>query len=170
LGAYNLLEWTTASESDNDFFLVQRSADGQVFETIGQLDGAGQSTTSIDYLFRDYGSAGRDAFYRLEQVDHNGASTFSEVIQVKRLPVTAQARIEPVPFREAFKLVLPAAEKGVYVVSMLDRAGLLIRRWRIEKPEGVFEETLEAAVPPGFYTLEVAGPGGRTVIKAAGGE
>jgi hypothetical protein len=47
------LQWTTASELNNDYFLVQRSADGVNFESIGTVDGMGTSSTAQNYSFID---------------------------------------------------------------------------------------------------------------------
>jgi len=78
------LNWQTASEINNDFFEVQRSFDGQEFEVIGLVEGNGNSLTSIDYDFKDYAPLAGDSYYRLRQVDFDGAFEYSEVVKVKR--------------------------------------------------------------------------------------
>jgi hypothetical protein len=78
------LAWTTASELHNDHFDVERSADGQTFTTLGTVDGAGSSSTSHAYSFRDaklpIGAA--VLYYRLRQADTNGLATYSPVRSV----------------------------------------------------------------------------------------
>ncbi len=72
------LSWQTASEINNSHFNVQRSLDGENFETIGKLDGAGNSTQLLNYQFVDSNPSLRN-FYRLEQVDFDGTPTLSDI-------------------------------------------------------------------------------------------
>lgn len=81
-GRMNNLEWATASEIDNDYFVVQRSVDGLAFENIGQVDGAGYSNHSVNYSFDDRNHPAGLNYYRLIQVDHNGAQYTSSVVSV----------------------------------------------------------------------------------------
>lgn len=77
------LDWITASEIDNDYFVVEKSADGKNFEETGRISGAGNSTGLINYSFVDkHPFDARISYYRLKQVDYNGASVFSRVIPV----------------------------------------------------------------------------------------
>ncbi|PJF33793.1 MAG: hypothetical protein CUN57_01220, partial [Phototrophicales bacterium] len=81
------LEWTTASEINNDYFTIERSFDGRNFESIGQVKGAGNSFEEINYSFVDESIAGissnRIVYYRLKQTDYDGVFTYSDVISVE---------------------------------------------------------------------------------------
>jgi len=76
-GSDALLHWATASESGNDFFEIQRSEDGHVFQGVGRVSGKGNSLVRNDYEFVD--SPGRSGiyYYRLRQVDWDGNQDFS---------------------------------------------------------------------------------------------
>ncbi len=76
------IEWATASEINNDYFLIERSADGHRFETIGKVYGSGTSSEIIDYSFVDQNPSTSN-FYRLKQVDFDGKYEYSEILQVK---------------------------------------------------------------------------------------
>jgi hypothetical protein len=80
----NGLKWTTITEKDNDFFKVQRSFDGINFETIGQVDGAGDSQNSIHYSFDDYSIRNGIAYYRIIQVDFDGETYESQTLSLDR--------------------------------------------------------------------------------------
>lgn len=67
------LNWTTASEHNNDYFLIERSADGIIWETFREVPGNGNSSTTIDYKIEDYTPLGTTCYYRLTQFDYNGA-------------------------------------------------------------------------------------------------
>ncbi|MBK5285068.1 MAG: hypothetical protein JJE25_06665 [Bacteroidia bacterium] len=77
-----LLNWVTASEINNNYFIVERSFDGIIFSEIGQINGAGNSTTVLNYSFTDEHPYPGISFYRLRQVDFDGTSVFSEVVHV----------------------------------------------------------------------------------------
>jgi hypothetical protein len=73
------LNWTTATETNNDFFSVQRSHDGLNFYEIGKIEAAGNSTTATDYNFTDDNPLPGINYYRLHQVDFDGKSSNSPV-------------------------------------------------------------------------------------------
>lgn len=72
------LSWQTASEEANDYFWVQRSVDGFAWENILWHDGAGNSSSLISYAVEDREPLLGLSYYRLKQVDENGAHTYSE--------------------------------------------------------------------------------------------
>lgn len=76
----NMLSWTTASETNSQFFYVERSDDGVNFTTIGRKDGAGTTSMMHHYAFDDYSPIEGTNYYRLRQVDYNGAMMYSNII------------------------------------------------------------------------------------------
>jgi hypothetical protein len=76
------ITWTTASETNNDFFTIQRSLDGTTFEDVTIVDGAGNSSSIINYSAVDYNPYGGTSYYRLKQTDFDGASKYSDVVAV----------------------------------------------------------------------------------------
>jgi hypothetical protein len=81
-GNHVLLKWSTATETDNDFFTVERSVDGSAFSAIGNLDGAGNSTQVLNYHFDDPDAVGGTNYYRIKQTDYNGHYSYSNIIVV----------------------------------------------------------------------------------------
>lgn len=78
------LEWSTASEFNHNYFLVQRSVNGIDFESIAQIR-EGQSTTSGKaYQYLDNQYYGIRAYYRLIQVDMDGASTPTALVLMNK--------------------------------------------------------------------------------------
>ena len=73
-----LLDWSTASESNNDFFEIERSFESQDFQKIAKLTGAMYSTNQNNYLYYDY-DIGRTGHYtyRILQTDLDGNSAYS---------------------------------------------------------------------------------------------
>lgn len=71
------IKWVTASETNNDYFIVQRSSDGITFENVTIIDGAGNSTSMLYYGIRDEHPYNGTSYYRLKQVDFNGTFEYS---------------------------------------------------------------------------------------------
>ena len=76
------LSWTTASEIDNDFFQVEHSVDGTHFETIDKITGAGTTSEVNIYTFIHKKPSNSVNYYRLKQVDFDGAFEYSNVVSV----------------------------------------------------------------------------------------
>ena len=73
------IEWETATETNNDFFNVERSSDGNNWENIKNIKGAGNSNKTINYYFVDDNPYIGKSYYRLKQTDFNGQITYSNI-------------------------------------------------------------------------------------------
>ncbi|MBK9638104.1 MAG: T9SS type A sorting domain-containing protein [Bacteroidetes bacterium] len=80
---YNLLEWSTSSEINNDYFTIEKSLSGIQFENIGTVDGAGNSTLLRQYMFKDMMPSKEISYYRLKQTDFNGSYSYSNIIAIQ---------------------------------------------------------------------------------------
>ncbi|QOI98223.1 MAG: T9SS type A sorting domain-containing protein [Flammeovirgaceae bacterium] len=76
------LAWRTATELNNNYFEVERSATGFEFEAIGRIAGAGTSNSLQLYSFIDEAPLSGISYYRLKQVDFDGTAEYSAVISV----------------------------------------------------------------------------------------
>lgn len=76
------LNWSTATESNNDKFELERSKDGINFEFLGFVKGAGNSSTQQSYLFSDFLPYAGISYYRLKQVDFDGKYRYSDIKKV----------------------------------------------------------------------------------------
>ncbi len=76
------LDWTTATEINNDYFILERSENGKEFIAIATIEGAGTTNTTQRYRFVDK-EAELYNYYRLTQVDFDGTETVFEIINIK---------------------------------------------------------------------------------------
>ena len=75
------LNWQTASETNNNFFTLERATDAEHFETIAHIDGAGNSNTLRNYTYSDNLISGVNIlYYRLKQTDFDGHFTYSKTV------------------------------------------------------------------------------------------
>ncbi len=75
------LNWSTAVELNNDYYEIERSDDGIEFEAIGKMKGNGNTQKTSYYNFYDTAPLQGKTFYRIKQVDIDGKSDYSKVIQ-----------------------------------------------------------------------------------------
>lgn len=69
-----IVKWSTASETNNNFFTIEKSIDGTNFVSIGTVAGSGNTTNVMNYSFIDYNAFAGTSYYRLKQTDYNGDS------------------------------------------------------------------------------------------------
>lgn len=91
------LTWETATETNNSYFLIERSANLTDWISLDSIDGAGTSTALLSYQLLDNNPLLGLGYYRLKQVDFDGTSTFSLVRVVNN----------EVPFEDVSILVYP---------------------------------------------------------------
>ena len=80
------LAWTTASETNNDYFTIQKSKDAQIFEDVFVVDGAGNSSTIINYFDIDKSPYTGISYYRLKQTDFDGHVSYSNIVPIEYNP------------------------------------------------------------------------------------
>ncbi|MBB4079087.1 hypothetical protein GGR28_001704 [Lewinella aquimaris] len=91
------LNWTTATEIDNDYFEVERSATGSAWEALGRVTGSGTSASTNRYDFTDRNPLTGTSFYRLRQVDFGQTYTYSLIAKVA-VHKGSSSRTGPVAF------------------------------------------------------------------------
>jgi len=78
-----VLRWATASETNNDFFTIERSLDAKNWNVLTHVDGAGNSTETLRYSIYDHNPYKGISYYRLKQTDYDGAYSYSHISAVR---------------------------------------------------------------------------------------
>ncbi len=122
------LNWTTWTETNNDFFTVERSKDGTAFEVVDVIEGAGNSNEPISYSVTDDIPYGGTSYYRLKNTDLAGKTAYSEV-----LAVTCATDESEFSFVNAydidhsdFMVEFTISENEPYTVMLFDANGRMI--------------------------------------------
>lgn len=79
---YNRIEWSTASEDNNDYFLLEKTKDGTDFSLVCRVNGAGNSSSKLIYEYYDLVVFDGIVYYRLKQVDYDGVETKYDMVSV----------------------------------------------------------------------------------------
>jgi len=121
-GEYNAgivnLNWITATEINNQKFVIQRSANTLDWETIGTERGAGNSSSMLNYSYTDYSILSGTSYYRLQQVDFDGKSSYSNVVVIQ--PPKQGIVVAPNPFDDALTIT---TGKGAMTITIYDITG-----------------------------------------------
>lgn len=70
------LSWATASETNNDYFTLERSQNAEDWTLVAMVPGAGNSNTLTRYSYRDHLPETGHIYYRLWQTDYDGARAY----------------------------------------------------------------------------------------------
>lgn len=143
------LSWSTATETNNDYFTVERSQDGITVESIDTIDGAGNSTHELHYSVTDSHPYSGTSYYRLKQVDYNGQHTWSEWKMVE-VPVTETLSLWPNPSNGTINLQLPGDETAEWTMTVSDITGNVVAK---KSGQGPDMRVLSLDLPVGSYVL-----------------
>lgn len=113
-----LINWSTASEVNNDYFTLLKSKDGINWEEFQQLNGAGNSTKTLHYQLTDSKPFYPTCYYQLKQTDYNGEVEFfsPKSIQFKRQQGLSEQSVFPNPVKD--KLNLKITEEVLFLRLM----------------------------------------------------
>ncbi len=138
------LDWATAAEVNNNFFTVERSVDGENFESLLTKQGAGNSTINLYYNAADESPLDGYSYYRLKQTDFDGHYTYSDIETVKNgngaeagMNKMDIKSISPNPFVEKFKLTFMIRQSVLIDFSLMNSAGQTVAQEKIQTEEGM---------------------------------
>ncbi len=146
------LEWITASEHDNDHFVVERSMDGTLFESIGVVPGAGNSAQPTTYSTTDVFPLAGLSYYRLRQVDRSGTWDLSSMVVVERDVKDRLLSVVPSVSSDGQVLVLANNVLVNGHFEVLDASGRHLFNDRLTSPSYALDLRTYGA---GWYVLRV---------------
>ncbi len=114
------LNWTTATEINNDYFTIMRSHNGIEWEILKHIDGAGNSTSTLTYHGIDLHPLQGVSYYRLKQTDFNGNSSLSKIISTT---FTNQTIIKVYPNPASEMLNVEINHSNNQVVTLMNGRG-----------------------------------------------
>lgn len=158
-GADVELRWVTLREWNNEYFTVERSADGVHFQTVLRMEGAGTSSRPLRYQSLDSNAPLGVVYYRLRQTDFDGASTLSNVLRIEALAHQGNwtVGVYPNPVREEASLRLSPGAPEEYQATLLDMNG---RQLRTERMDAQRQSLSLRGLPGGVYMLRINTPSG----------
>jgi len=133
------INWSTASEINNNYFTIQRTENGSDFEDILRVKGAGNSVTVLYYSAFDIYPYEGISYYRLMQTDFDGKFTYSNLVMVT-YENNLSCTIYPNPFVKSTTLVLnEASDINIAELRIYTIAGAEVMNTILTKQSTVIE-------------------------------
>lgn len=153
-------KWETATEINSDYFIVERSADGEIFMPVGSINAAGNSNTIQHYSLTDFHPFLNVSYYRLKQFDINGHATYSNTVAVfVGQPGNLSVNIYPNPVIESSQLIL---DNNTHLLggnfSLLDMQGKIVYEKKLSEMPMINDHTFifqKGLLKPGMYIFQV---------------
>lgn len=154
-----LIEWATATEVESDYFILERSRDGQNFETLATLDAAGNSLEMLTYNFLDTNvDCGMELYYRLVQVDFNGqVNTLDQLVRIETENCgVAISNISPIPADTEINISVATEFATSVTIQLFDLTGkvLVSQNQDIDENENTFKLDV-SSYSAGIYFVSV---------------
>lgn len=160
------LIWTTDMELNAAYFDIQRSVAGGNWEAIGRVAAKGNSSTVSHYAFTDANPASGTSEYRLQSVDLDGKSTYSE-IRVVRNGLIGSVSIFPNPAKDYVNITLGNSgdAAGTFSVRLISQSGQLLVDRKVTNAGGTTITIPVSSYPQGNYLIQVAGADGAQQVS-----
>lgn len=175
-----ILSWKTATETNNDYFTVERStpsvlrtsppnrgdSSGINFIPIGIVKGAGNSNTTLNYRFADEAPSPSERvgvrYYRLKQTDYDGKYSYSKLVSVQLNKDAPAYSLQAVAVSGTLEISLLAPKEEEINFMLLDMLGKTVinnQEEHLKEGENYFQSNV-ANLMPGIYLLRLNGESG----------
>jgi hypothetical protein len=150
------VNWTTASEHNSDYYTVEKSRDGISWNVLKTIPAAGNSTQLINYSVADVADISGTVYYRLTQVDIDGASKMYDIVSTNCSSESELSLIAyPNPSNGQFTVKIENALGGKYDLAITDMQGKAIEVQSLDLETGTTVVKLNpVGLQPGVYLLQ----------------
>lgn len=123
-----LLSWSTAVENNNSMFILEKSDNGTDYQTAGTIRGAGTSNVLKEYHFLDPQALSPKIFYRLKQVDFDGAFHYTEMLSINKKMETnvLLVQLSSETVSKNFDFTVDAMKDGGAVLQLVNGANKIV--------------------------------------------
>jgi len=153
-------DWSTATETNNDYYAIERSQDAITFSQIGTVKGAGTISTTSNYTFYDEFPSSGWSYYRLRQVDYNGKYTYSNIatVYIGYLNITA---LYPSPATDNVTISITTEQNTEAITQVYNTLGQIVYKRTIELQKGKTEIKIPVSeYAAGQYLFKIILPSG----------
>jgi uncharacterized repeat protein (TIGR01451 family) len=165
------LKWITQSETNNDYFQIERSDDGIHFTSRGTVTGNGTSGLTHSYGFTDdINTSSKIVYYRLKDIDKDGKFGYSTIVALRLKGASTTVNkfsVYPNPFVTDIKVSLTSATSvtGTFRVFTLNGKEVLNRAIQVQAGDNIVVLKDFGTLATGSYILEVTTPTDKFVSK-----
>jgi hypothetical protein len=148
------LHWQTATETNNDYFVIERSVDGKTWESIDTIKGAGNSSNVLNYANNDDNPLSGTSYYRLKQVDFDKNFSYSDIAVVNFDGIKIEA-LFPNPSEGSFNLVMKSSIEASIDLTIYNAIGQMIKTQAMHITKGANTLHVQFEAANGKYLITV---------------
>ncbi|MFY7839821.1 MAG: T9SS type A sorting domain-containing protein [Lacibacter sp.] len=151
------ISWTNLTESDVDYYEVEKSSDGRVFTAVGRTKPSANDYSSQNYQLADVETAST-TYYRVKGVEYNGTTKYSSILKISADAKGKSFTVYPNPVANKVVTLQGANIKaGTYTVEVLSASGQQVLARTMNLAGGDISQSIElpASTKPGTYLLRV---------------
>jgi hypothetical protein len=154
------LTWVTENETSAKWFVVERSASGNNFDSIGMV-ACENNANMTTYNFVDKSLTGGSNYYRLREVDNDGISRYSKIISLNAVNVSTRMQVYPNPASAVVNFAVNSSTAGQMSVKIYNLAGVLVSTREQEIEAGISQQSVAISnLKTGSYIIQVTGKAG----------
>jgi hypothetical protein len=157
------LTWITVSETNNDYYTIEKSKNAEGWEFVSNIKGAGNSNSKLNYIDYDNHPYQGISYYRLKQTDYDGKYTYSPIETINFIDQTF-VWLAPNPAENKLTVFLKEELTNTRV-SIFNASGSVVLLSNPDESQAL-QMTLDiSSLQPGMYTIKIAGDRNKTVIS-----
>jgi len=153
------LTWSTASETNNDYFTIERSPDMNLWDQLAMIDGAGNSNELKTYEYADESPYEGTSYYRLKQTDYNGAFEIFTPLAVACISPGSEPNVifYPNPFDGSIVAQLNNVSDETMHILIFDMLGKLVYDHQLVIENSSQQEFILSLnhLTPGMYFVDL---------------
>ncbi len=152
------IDWITATETNNDYFTIERSENGYDFEPIFNVNGAGTSNAELTYSKIDFDAPVIGIYYRLKQTDHDGRSSWSQIEYVEPMGNSEEILLYPNPTDGLINVILNDFSDEHLKIEFSDITGRICYQFTINPNSDYYFQShdLKNELAAGSYVVTFA--------------
>lgn len=148
------IQWATSTETNANYFMIERSTDGVHFVDIGRVSANGTTNQIISYKYSDNTSLIQPTYYRIRQVDNNDIYSYS--ITMVLYPSENNITVYPNPAKNKLYISANTLETSAIEIQIITVTGQIVSK---QSSNSVQAELDISSLSPGMYFLLVPANG-----------
>ncbi len=149
----NQLSWSTASEENNDYFVIEKSTNGSDFKAIGTVKGNGNSTSRHTYSFNDFDINLAIVYYKLFQINFDGTKMEIGTIEMKRQ--ASNVTCHPNPSKDELNFTFNTTYDGNIIINYINTQGEILTEKVEMDVNNSFKSSLFHDLLSGLYYITI---------------
>ncbi|MFK7979358.1 MAG: T9SS type A sorting domain-containing protein, partial [Saprospiraceae bacterium] len=159
------LQWATNSGWKNEYFELQKSTDGETFETIRIVDNTTTTDEVVAYTEQDLTPELGNNYYRIKEVRLDGTIEFTNIVQVNFGIDLNQFYMYPNPATDNVNINLSGLEGRKVDIQLISNYGQILKVLNIGKITDTNVQLPLENIPTGMYQLLVKPEGQKALVR-----